>query len=475
MHANDIKMIQGTIIGLTGQVAEVEFKQGKPNVGDIIRSAKHPRVMLSVYASATADRFYCLVLSGKIYLSRGYEVISNGKKLEIPVGEKVLGRVINIFGQPIDGLPDGEFTEKATIDRDNTPYSQIVTKQEIWETGIKVIDFFAPLIKGGKLGLFGGAGVGKTILLTEIMHNVLMLKEAEKDPTSPGLRGTGRKRVSVFAGVGERIREGQELHEELSKRGVLPLVSLVYGPMSENAAVRFMTAQAGAAMSEYFRNQGNDVLFFIDNVFRFAQAGSELSILTKNIPSEDGYQSTLTSEMASFHERLVSTTKGIVSSIEAIYVPSDDLSDYGVQSIFPYLDSVVSLSREVYQQGLLPAVDILATSSSILNPQYVSQDHYDSVIESLSTLKNAESLERMVALVGEKELSVENQKIYKRGKILKNYMTQPFFVTEDQTGIPGKFIPLAQTVQDVRAILSGAFDDIEPEKLLYIGSIAELK
>jgi F-type H+-transporting ATPase subunit beta len=368
----------------------------------------------------------------------------------------------------VDGLSEGEFADKISIDKDSTPYSQIITKKEIWETGIKVIDFFSPLIKGGKLGLFGGAGVGKTLLLTEILHNVLMLKEDGKNKET-------KKRVSVFAGVGERIREGQELHEELSERGVLPLVALIYGPMSENAAVRFMTAQAGAAMSEYFRNEGNDVLFFIDNVFRFAQAGSELSILTKNIPSEDGYQSTLTSEMASFHERLVSTTKGIVSTIEAIYVPSDDLSDYGVQSIYPYLDSIVALSRDVYQQGLLPAVDILATSSSILNPQYISKEHYDSVIESLSTLKNAESLERMVALVGEKELSVENQKIYKRGKILENYMTQPFFVAEDQTGNPGKYVPLTQTVEDVRAILSGAFDDLEPEKLLFIGSIAEQK
>jgi len=467
LPADNMK-IQGTVIGLTGQVAEVEFKDGKPNVGDMILSAKQPKVKLSVYASASANRFYCLVLSGKIYLCRGYKIYSEGKKLEVPVGDKVLGRVVNIFGQPVDGLSEGEFADKISIDKDSTPYSQIITKKEIWETGIKVIDFFSPLIKGGKLGLFGGAGVGKTLLLTEILHNVLMLKEDGKNKET-------KKRVSVFAGVGERIREGQELHEELSERGVLPLVALIYGPMSENAAVRFMTAQAGAAMSEYFRNEGNDVLFFIDNVFRFAQAGSELSILTKNIPSEDGYQSTLTSEMASFHERLVSTTKGIVSTIEAIYVPSDDLSDYGVQSIYPYLDSIVALSRDVYQQGLLPAVDILATSSSILNPQYISKEHYDSVIESLSTLKNAESLERMVALVGEKELSVENQKIYKRGKILENYMTQPFFVAEDQTGNPGKYVPLTQTVEDVRAILSGAFDDLEPEKLLFIGSIAEQK
>lgn len=459
--------IHGTIIGLAGQVSEVEFKEGKPNIGDVVLSEKHPRIKLTVYASASAERFYCLVLSGRRYLSRGTEVYSDGSKLQIPVGKEVLGRVFNIFGQALDGQKS-EFTETAPIVGDNTPYSQIITKIEIWETGIKVLDFFSPLIKGGKLGLFGGAGVGKTLLLTEIMHNVLMMK---KDVTNKDTK----PRVSVFAGVGERIREGQELHEELSSRGVLPLVALVYGPMSENAAVRFMTAQAGAVMTEYFRNQENDVLFFIDNVFRFAQAGSELSILTKNIPSEDGYQSTLTSEMALFHERLISTTKGIVSTIEAIYVPSDDMSDYGVQSIYPYLDSIVALSRDVYQQGLLPAVDILATSSSILNPQYVSKEHYDAVIEALSTLKNAESLERMVALVGEKELSVENQKIYKRGKILKHYMTQPFFTAEDQTGIPGKFVPLSQTVEDVRAILSGAFDDIEPEKLLFIGSISEQK
>ncbi len=310
------------------------------------------------------------------------------------------------------------------------------------------------------MGLFGGAGVGKTLLLTEIMHNVVTIQQGNN--------------ASVFAGVGERTREGHELYGELKSRGILPYVSLVFGPMGENAAVRFLTGLAGVTLSEYFRDSGKDVLFLIDNVFRLAQAGNELATLMNSIPSEDGYQATLSSEMANFHERLVSTNSGVISSIEAIYVPSDDLLDHGVQSIFPYLDSTVTLSRQVYQEGRLPAVDMLSSSSSALNPTVVGQQHYETAVKAQVMLKKAESLERMVALVGESELSPENQLLYRRVKKLRNFMTQNFFVAEEQTGRKGVFVPLKDTVDGVAAILSGKFDHVPDEKFSFIGSTTEI-
>jgi F-type H+-transporting ATPase subunit beta len=324
---------------------------------------------------------------------------------------------------------------------------------------------FAPLLKGGKMGLFGGAGVGKTLLLTEIMHNITM--------TLSGPTDGSKKSLAVFSGVGERIREGQELYEALKARGILPYVTLMFGPMGENAAIRFLTGLAGATIAEYFREEGKDVLFLIDNVFRLAQAGNELATLMNTIPSEDGYQATLSSEMAGFHERLVSTKKGVVSAIEAIYVPSDDLLDQGVQAIFPYLDSTVTLSRSVYQEGRLPAVDMLSCTSAALNTSVVGQLHYQTAVAAQVMLKKAESLERMVALVGESELSPENQLLYKRVKKLRNFMTQSFFVAEEQTGRKGVFVALKDTVEGVAAILSGKYDHIPEERFMYIGVAAE--
>jgi F-type H+-transporting ATPase subunit beta len=371
---------------------------------------------------------------------------------------------MDIFGAPVDGLSDFSGLELRELSLKTPSFVKISAKQQIWETGIKVIDLFAPLLKGGKMGLFGGAGVGKTLLLSEILHNVVTLKHAE--------RGS----VSVFAGVGERTREGQELVEELRERKVLDSTALLFGAMGENAAVRYLTALAGVTLTEYFRDEGRqDVLFFIDNVFRFAQAGNELATLMNTIPSEDGYQATLASEMAGFHERLVSTDTGVVSAIEAIYIPSDDLLDYGVQSIFPYLDSVVTLSRQVYQEGRLPAIDILTSNSSAVHPAIVGQKHYDVAISAQGMLKQVEGLERMVSLVGESELSAENQLLYKRSKKIKNYMTQAFFVAASQTGRPGKFVPVADTISDILDIMSGIYDSVPEEKFLYIGSAKEIK
>ncbi len=325
-----------------------------------------------------------------------------------------------------------------------------------------MIDVFAPLIKGGKMGLFGGAGVGKTMLLTEIMHNVI------------GRVGHDRY-YSVFAGVGERSREGLELWLSLKNTGVMPYASLIYGQMGENPAVRFLSAYAGVSMAEYFRDvEKRDILFFIDNVYRFAQAGNELSVLTGSIPSEDGYQPTLESEMATFHERLHSTVDGMITSVEAIYVPADDLLDHGVQTIFPFLDSLLVLSRDVYQEGRTPAVDILASTSSALTPHFVGDHHYQVVIIARNILKRAQSLERIVSLVGENELSVEDQIVVKRARKLKNYLTQPFYTAEGQRGVKGVYVPVAEAVKDVNAIISGQYDSTPDDVFLYIGKMSDV-
>ncbi len=451
---------QGKIVGVRGQVAEVEFGQVKPGMREILVT---DGAVLQVYSSSKAGTFYCFVLKGVEKLARGIAVTATGEVLQIPVGDPVLGRVVDIFGSAVDGLGEIKLGKKAPIFRDAVSYSELVAEVAVWETGIKVIDVFSPLVRGGKMGLFGGAGVGKTLLLTEILHNVVTL--GKKD-----------NKVSVFAGVGERTREGQELHEELKARGILPAVSLVFGPMGENAAVRYLTGLAGVTIAEHFRDElKKDVLFFIDNVFRFAQAGNELAMLMNTIPSEDGYQATLASEMAAFHERLVSTKSAGISTIEAIYIPSDDFLDHGIQSIFPYLDSVVTLSRAVYQEGRLPAIDILASGSTIINLETVGQTHYETVIQAQSMLKRAESLERMVSLVGEAELSPENQLLYRRVRKLKNFMTQSFFVAEEQTGRAGKYVPVATTVQDTHDILTGKYDQVTEDKFLYIGSAKEIQ
>lgn len=453
-------MAKGIINTIVGPVVEVIFNQEKPLINEVCKAGKSVGFIYST--SKTTNGFYVFILKGEKEINRGMEVTTSGKTMSIAVGDGILGRVIDIFGDAVDGGSKIKTFEEKDIFNYHIDYSVISTKKEIWETGIKVIDFFSPLVKGGKTGIFGGAGVGKTILLTELMHNIF----------TSSVKDGGREAISVFAGVGERIREGQELFGELSEKGVLDKTALIYGLMGENAAVRMLAAKAAAAIAEYFRDIKNkDVLFFIDNIFRFAQAGSELSTLTANTPSEDGYQPTLSSDMASFHERLVSTNKGVISAIEAIYVPSDDTLDYGVQSIYPYLDSVVTLSRDIYQEGRFPAVDILASSSSILGLDDVGEKHYKAAIDALSILKKASELERMVALVGEAELSPENQIVYKKAKMIRNYMTQPFFVVSSQTGKEGEYVPLHKTVDDVSDILAGKYDSSDPEEFMFIGGI----
>lgn len=452
----------GTILSVSGQIIEVKFTGQKPEIHDVLIVENKSDILMEVYSSSSSTSFYCLALSPVTNLHRGVKVINTRESIKIPVGNGVLGRVMDLFGTPQDEKGEIKSDFKQPIFDYNLSLEDVAVPTKILQTGIKTIDFFCPILEGGKVGLFGGAGVGKTIILTEIIHNVVILNQENN--------------VSVFTGVGERVREGHELYETLTESGVLKQVCLIFGAMGENPALRFRTGFAGATIAEYFRDKmKQNVLFFIDNIFRFAQAGYELSTLMNNIPSEGSYQATLSSEMSSFHERLVSTKTNSITSFEAIYVPSDDITDQGVQSVFPYLDSTVVLSRSVYQEGRFPAVDILSSTSSALNVETVGTLHYNTLIEAQKLLKQAVSLERIVSLIGESELSYQDQTIYKRSKIIKNYMTQSFFVTESQTYREGRYVPLSETIADVKSILEGKYDDVEPEKFLFIGSLKELK
>ncbi len=453
------KTKEGTIKAIRGNVVTVEFLDDKPSIFEILVDKKDKSSRLEVYASSGVNTFYCLALTDPTRLSRGVRVVSTGRAIEFPVGKGMLGRAVNAYGEPVDGV--GKI--------DTEMYSEIHKKKlgeefayfrEILPTGIKVVDLFTPLLRGGKMGLFGGAGVGKTLLLTEILNNIV--------------GASGGRAVSVFAGVGERTREALELHRALQSSGALSLSSLVFGPMGEAPSARFLSAFSALTLAEYFRDSGFDVLFFVDNVFRFAQAGQELSTLTHNFPSEDGYQPTLPSEMAEFHERLLSKKQAVLTSIEAIYVPADDLLDSGVQAIFPYLDSTLVLSRNVYQQGLLPAVDILSSSSSALAPSLVGATHYKVALAAKKLIKEAAALERIVSLVGEAELSPEDLIRYSRARKLIHFMTQRFFVAAAQKGEKGKFVDPKTTITDVKDILDGKYDVFDAEEFLFIGSATEL-
>lgn len=454
----------GVVRAVQGQVVTVEFRGEKPEIHDVVVGKNDKEAVMEVYGSGGGAVFFCLSLKSPESLYRGMEVIGTGKTLQVPVGKEILGRVIDIFGEARDGLLKFEAKEYRPIYGKAPEFRRSAPTKEILETGIKVIDFFSPLLRGGKLGIFGGAGVGKTVLLTEIIHNLVTLKGHEGG-------------VSVFAGAGERAREGQELFKQLKETGVLPKVALIFGHMGENSSIRYLTGLAGASIAEYFRDEEKkDVLFFIDNVFRFVQAGNELSMLADSLPSEDGYQPTLLSEMGDFHERLTAVEGASISSIEAIYIPNDDVSDQGVQAIFPYLDSTVILSRDIYQKGVLPAVDPLASGfSSALNPAVAGTEHYETVRQAQALLKKKVSLERIVALVGESELSSEDRVIYHRAEKLENFMTQRFHVIEQQSGKKGVYVPLKETIKGVKMIMDGEFSGIPKEEFLFIGGSDDIK
>ena len=454
---------KGIVLAVEGQVAEVEFSHAAPAVHDILVLENDQSVTMEVFSSSRANSYYCLVLSSSVELRRGAAVLNTGVPITISAGRELLGRVIDFAGVPLDGKGAIAGPDAFPIYRTSPHYRDVSTKQEILETGIKVVDLFCPLLKGGKIGLLGGAGVGKTVMLTELLHNIILMREQAST-------------VSVFAGVGERVREGQELIATLEEKKALPSVSVVLGPMGSPPAVRRITAHTAVAVAEYFRDVLKmNVLFFIDNVFRFAQAGNELSMIMKTIPSEDGYQPTLASEISSIHGRLISTQDAAVTTIEAVYIPNDDILDQAVQAVFAPLDSVVVFSRDVYQQNLLPAVDPLASYSSALNPGTAGEFHYETAREVGVLFKRSESLERVVSLVGESELSPEDRILYQRSRKIRNFLTQNLYVVEDQANLEGQFVPLKTTLEDVKAILEGKYDSIPEDKFRYIGSAKEIK
>lgn len=454
----------GQLIAVTGQVAKVKFTQDTPVIHELLSLKDDENVILEVFSYLDPKTCFCLILAGQNKIKRGSKVARLYQTLTIPVGEAVLGRVLNVFGQPLDKEEYVPKRRKAIFNHTVRPLSDVVIPDEVLQTGIKSIDFFAPLLKGGKLGLFGGAGLGKTILLTELINNVVIRHQSKSD----------HNRVSVFSAVGERTREAHELNQNLTEAGVMAKTAMILGHMGENPAVRFRVALAGATVAEHFRDHGHDVLFFMDNVYRFAQAGYELATVMRSIPSEDGYQPTLGSEIGQLHERLTSSASNSITSIEAVYLPSDDITDYAVRTLLPYLHSTVMLSRPIYQEGLFPAIDLLASNSVALNPAIVGEEHYETYVAAKQLLEQAKGVNRLVSLIGLSELSPEDQLVYKRAQLLRNYMTQSFFVTETQTGIPGAFVPVETTVKEVAAILAGKADKIPANQLLSQGSIAKL-
>lgn len=451
--------IEGTIVSIRGQVVEVQFHGAQPSIYDLLTLKDDPKTRLEVFSFTLADTTLCIALTKVASLYRGAQVINTGSTITIPATPDVLGRVLDVFGEPQDGGAPLKTQDYWSIYGSPPSYEQLAISRELLETGIRAIDFFTPFIKGGKIGFFGGAGVGKTVLLTELMHNVT----------------TYHKGISVFAGIGERIREGHELVESLREANVLPSTTLVFGQMNEVAPVRYRVGFTALRLAEYFRDfHKRDVLFFIDNTFRFVQAGNELATLMNTLPSEDGYQPTLTSEMGEFQERIVSSQSGSITAVEAIYVPSDDINDQGVQAIYPYLDSVAVLSRQVADRGFRPALDLLSSTSSVLTENLVGKEHVETVTESIRMLKQYVKLERIVSIVGEAELSVVDRATYQRVEKLLRYMTQYFFVTANQTGKKGTYAKRETTVKDVKAIITGQVDRIPTEQFWYIESLDSL-
>lgn len=452
---------KGFVREIHGEIVEVEIYKNPPFVGEILALEEKLGVLLEVKKISYGGTFICTcaILSGFERICRGDKVARTFQVYLVPVGKTLLGRVIDIFGVPLDGKGPFVIEERWPIHR-SLKFPEISPGKKIIQTGIKAIDFFAPLRRGEKIGLFGGAGVGKTVLLLELMHNVAFFE----------------KQYIIFAGLGERIREGHELWETMEKVGVLPHSVLIFGQMDEPASIRHKVGFVAATIAEYFRDfLKKDCFVFIDNIYRFVQAGSELSMMLGEIPSEGGYQTTLQTEIGKLEQRLISTKNGSITSIQAIYVPADDITDPGVRAILPFLDSSIFLSRKVYEEGRLPAIDFLLSSSSALDPKIVGERHYRLYLEAKKILEKYEELREIVSIVGEAELSPENRTIYHRAQKLLNFMTQNFFVVEDQTGKPGQYIEVKDTLKGVEAILKGEVDDIPPENFLYIGKLEDVK
>ncbi len=454
----------GKIIQIIGPVVDVEFSGSVPAVYSALTIARNKEdendLVLEVAGHLGGGRVRAISMGATEGLQRGLEVKATGEPIKIPVGKEILGRMFSVLGDPIDGLPDIKVKEKWPIHRKPPAFTEQSTKVEIFETGIKVIDLIAPFIKGGKIGLFGGAGVGKTVLLQELIRNV----------------ATVQKGYSVFAGVGERTREGNDLYNEMKASGVLAQTALVFGQMNEVPGARLRVALSGLTMAEYFRDtEGKDVLLFIDNIFRFTQAGSEVSALLGRMPSAAGYQPTLANEMGELQERIASTKKGSVTSVQAIYVPADDITDPAPATTFAHLDSTIVLSRPLSELGIYPAVDPLDSTSSALSESIVGEEHYKVAREVQRIIQRYRDLQDIIAILGIEELSESDRTLVERARKIQRFLSQPFMVAESFTGRPGKFVTRAETVQGFKEIIDGKMDGVPEQKFYMIGNIDEAK
>jgi len=450
----------GRIVQIIGVVVDVEFSEKLPAIYDALEiEFQNKKLILETAQHLGSNRVRAVAMDSADGLKRGMEVIDTGKPITVPVGDKVLGRMFNVLGEPIDEIPEPKNVARQPIHKNPPALSEQSTKTEVFETGIKVIDLIAPFTKGGKVGLFGGAGVGKTVLLTELIRNV----------------ATEHGGCSVFAGVGERTREGNDLYYEMKGSGTLAKTAMVFGQMNEVPGARLRVALAGLTMAEYFRDEeGKDVLLFIDNIFRFTQAGSEVSALLGRMPSAVGYQPTLATEMGELQERITSTKKGSITSVQAIFVPADDLTDPAPATTFSHLDSTIVLSRQLTELGIYPAVDPLDSSSTVLDPEIIGKEHYEVAREVQRVLQRYKDLQDIIAILGMEELSEEDKLVVNRARRIQRFLSQPFFVAEVFTGFKGAYVPLEETIKGFKEILEGKHDD-KPEQAFYMkGSISDV-
>ncbi len=454
------KNIEGTINQIIGVVVDVDFPEGKlPAIYNALNVELGDDILtFEVAQHLSESSIRAIALGSTDGLKRGVKVTDTGAPISVPIGEKTLGRMFNVTGQPIDSK-GGEFVDYAPIHKDPPPLVDQSGTTEILETGIKVIDLIAPMTKGGKVGLFGGAGVGKTVLIQELINNIAKFHSG----------------YSVFAGVGERTREGNDLYGEMKEAGVLKNTSLVFGQMNEPPGARLRVGLSGLTIAEGFRDQGKDTLLFIDNIFRFTQAGSEVSALLGRLPSAVGYQPNLQQEMGALQERITSTSKGSITSVQAVYVPADDLTDPAPATTFSHLDSTIVLSRSLAEIGIYPAVDPLDSNSTILDPEIVGDEHYTVAREVQRILQRYKDLQDIIAILGMEELSDEDKLTVSRARRIQRFLSQPFFVAEQFTGNAGQYVSLKDTIAGFSEILAGKHDD-KPESAFYLkGSIADVK
>ncbi len=450
----------GTIVQVIGAVLDIRFApENLPNLLNAIEIDNNgTKLVVEVAQHIGDDLVRCIAMGSTDGLVRGMEAVDTGASIKVPVGEQTLGRIFNLLGEAVDNKPQPETEEKWEVHRPAPTFEEQEASNEVLETGIKVVDLICPYLKGGKIGLFGGAGVGKTVLIMELINNVAKQHGG----------------ISVFTGVGERTREGNDLYREMMESGVINKTALVYGQMNEPPGARMRVALSGLTMAEYFRDKmGQDVLLFIDNIFRFTQAGSEVSALLGRMPSAVGYQPTLATEMGALQERITSTKKGSITSVQAVYVPADDLTDPAPATTFAHLDATTVLSRNIASMGIFPAVDPLDSTSRILTPEILGQDHYDVARAVQAILQRYNELQDIIAILGMDELSDEDKLTVSRARKIQRFLSQPFSVAEQFTGYEGKYVPLKETIRGFKEIIEGKHDDLPESAFLFVGTIDE--